>query len=309
MTKAAPLEEAIDRLYALPLDEFVAARNELAKQLGGDDRKTIRALSKPSAVAWALNQLYWSVRPVFDRLVAAAVTLRETQASSLLGKRADVRGADAAHREALHAAVREAARILERAGHDAGPDALRSLTAALEALPWEERPGRLVRPPGPAGFAAFAGMPIAPSDVRETAPAAGMPPSPTPAAERPARPERGRPPVERTKERKRGAPGQKPEKRQEEEEERARAHRERAERQREAVEAPRREAAAAGERVRAAETLLAQALNDEHAARERLEEARRLVKDAEKTRRDAEREAAAAQAAVRKAEARLRPGS
>ncbi|MBP7569693.1 MAG: hypothetical protein KBA95_06510 [Acidobacteria bacterium] len=304
MPPATPLEEAIDRLYALPLDEFVAARNELAKQFRGDDGKTIRALSKPSAVAWALNQLYWSARPVFDRLVAAAAKLREAQASGLLGKQADLRGADAAHREALLAAVREAARILEHARHDAGSDALRSLTAALEALPWEDRPGRLARPPGPVGFAAFAGMPIAKSQVPGIAPRAGTQPAPKPEAEPPAdrKRERGEP-VERTKERKQRARGQR-EQHEREQEQRARAQRERDERHREMVEAARREAAAAAERLRAAEGQLARARNDEREARERLEATRRLVKDAEKTYRVAEREAAAA---ARKAGAQ--PGS
>jgi len=304
MTPAPPLEGAIDRLYALPLDEFVAARNELAKQSPGDDGKTIRALSKPNAVAWALNQLYWSARPVFDRLVAAAAKLREAQASGLLGKQADLRGADAAHREALLAAVREAARILKRAGHDAGPDALRLLTAALEALPWEDRPGRLARPPGPAGFAAFAGMPIAKSQP-EIAPRAATQPAPKP-TEPPARRKRERETVERAKEREQTARGQR-EQDEREQEQRAHAQRERDERHREMVEAARREAAAAAERLQAAEGQLARARNDERQARERLEETHRLVKDAEKTYRVAEREAAAAQAAARKAQGRLRP--
>ena len=168
MTPVTPLDEGIDRLYRLPLDEFVSARNDLARQFRGEEGKAVRALAKPNLAAWALNQLYWSARPAFDQLVTAAARLREAQATGLQGKGADLRGAGTAHRDALLAAVREAAGILERAGHDAGPDTLRSLTAALEALPWEERAGRLVRPPEPAGFAVFAGMALPKAPAPDT---------------------------------------------------------------------------------------------------------------------------------------------
>ena len=161
MTPASPLEAQIDRLYALPLDQFVQARNELARQHRGEQARRIRSLAKPNVVAWALNQVYWSSRPAFDRLVAAAARLREAQARGLLGKAGDLRGAGTGHREALGAAVKEAATLLQAAGHEATPDALRSLTAGFEALPWEEPAGRLTRPPEPSGFAVFAGMPVA----------------------------------------------------------------------------------------------------------------------------------------------------
>ena len=40
------VHEQIDGLYRLPLDEFTAARNALAKSLGGDQAKEVRALVK-----------------------------------------------------------------------------------------------------------------------------------------------------------------------------------------------------------------------------------------------------------------------
>src|SRR5215467_583167 len=62
------LDAEIDRLYQLPLDEFTAARNVLAKQAGGEAGR-VRALGKPSVPAWIVNQLYWRDRKVWDALV------------------------------------------------------------------------------------------------------------------------------------------------------------------------------------------------------------------------------------------------
>ena len=50
-------DPALDRLFQLPLDEFTAARNTLAKASGADGA-AIRQLSKPPVAAWAVNQLY-----------------------------------------------------------------------------------------------------------------------------------------------------------------------------------------------------------------------------------------------------------
>lgn len=305
MKPSAPLDEAVDRLYALPLDEFVGARNDLAKQLRGDDGRAIRALVKPNLSAWALNQVYWSARPVFDGLVAAAARLREAQASGLQGKGGDLRGAGAAHRDALLAAIREAAGFLEEAGHEVTSDVLRSLTAALEAMPWEERPGRLVRPPEPSGFAVFAGMSWGGAPARASAPArvGGAPRS---EAEPPGRRARRREAGQPAKEPKRRAGGEaasEAQRREERErEERKREEREREEgarRERERLQAARREAEAAAERARVAGERLARAREDEQSARERLEEARRTLKDADGAFRKAERAAADAQAALR----------
>jgi hypothetical protein len=161
----------LDRLYQLPLDQFVQARNELARRAGHDAAPAVRALQKPSVLAWALNQLYWSRRDVFDRLVSAATDLRGAQAQVLLGRPADLRAAGERHRGALVAALREAAAFLETAGHAVTPDAMRDLTGALAALPWEERPGCLARPPAPSGFNLLAGLPVA----EGTAAAGGQP--------------------------------------------------------------------------------------------------------------------------------------
>jgi hypothetical protein len=50
-----------DDLYALPLEEFTAARNELARSLkaagDADEAARVKKLKKPPVSAWAVNQL------------------------------------------------------------------------------------------------------------------------------------------------------------------------------------------------------------------------------------------------------------
>ena len=282
MPSSPPLDTEIDRLYRLPLDQFTDARNELARQTGGAAGRAVRSLGKPNAVAWALNQLYWSARPVYDRVVAATGQLREAQADTLRGRRADLRGADREHRQAVGAAVSEAARLLQTGGHAVGPDGTRALTAALEALPWMDPPGRLVRPPGPAGFAAFAGLPSpaeAPAPARQPPAPRGKSPSPLgeTAGARGAREREAR------------------EKREAEAE---------AERQlREAVALARRNLTSTQERLRASEKRLVRAREEEELARKELERAREALGDAERDHQHAARAMADAEAASAEAEA------
>ena len=55
------LEHELDSLYALPLAEFTKARNDLAARLKrahqAEAALAVRALKKPTAVAWAANHL------------------------------------------------------------------------------------------------------------------------------------------------------------------------------------------------------------------------------------------------------------
>ena len=295
----------IDRLYQLPLEEFVAARNELGRQARGDEAKAIRALAKPNLIAWALNQVYWSSRPVFDSLVAAAARLREAQARALTGQSSDLRGAGAVHREAVDAAVREATAVLEKAGHDATADTLRALRSAFEALPWEEA-GRLARPPSlSSGFGAFAGMPASASVPADEEVGGRDTPSPARKGNRPLRGQtrlpRASPPHAEVTRPSRAARAA--EARAEAERARQRELEDRQRRAREAIEAARVEAAAAERRRRTAEEELVKARHAERAARDQLEAAQERVRGAEAGVRDATRDATAADAAVRKAEA------
>jgi hypothetical protein len=159
---------SIDELYQLPLSEFTAGRNALATRLRksgkAGDADDVRSLVKPSIPAWAVNQVYWKHRPVFDRLLSAGDRLRKAQSSTLAGKTADIRGALDAVREALSQLSRLAATELETAGHNASPGAMRAVTATLEALSAygtvDHAPpaGRLVDEVDPPGFETLAAL-------------------------------------------------------------------------------------------------------------------------------------------------------
>src|SRR4051812_9999937 len=110
-------DERIDGLYDLPLDEFTAARNSLAKELRASDRdeaERVKGLRKPSAAAWALNQAVRRDPSRLNEFLEAARELREAYEGLLAG----------GDREALEAAMareRQAAGALaDAAGQAAG---------------------------------------------------------------------------------------------------------------------------------------------------------------------------------------------
>lgn len=87
-----------DDLYQLPLDEFTAARNKLAKESGD---AAVAKLKKPSKSAWALNQSARSQRGDVGRLLHAADRVRagggRAALDDLRTAEADVRRAAESH--------------------------------------------------------------------------------------------------------------------------------------------------------------------------------------------------------------------
>ena len=155
-----PLDAKIDDLYRQPLDAFVPARNALAKTLTGADAARVRALAKPTVVPWAVNQVYWRARPVYDKAIKSGERLRAAQIASLEGRRgADVREAGETHRRALADAVKEAERLANAAGAKPATDALiRTFETLSLASEPPEPAGRLTKPLQPSGFEALAGI-------------------------------------------------------------------------------------------------------------------------------------------------------
>lgn len=151
------LDDEIDALYRLPLAEFVAARNALARR-AGDRAAAVKGLARPATAAWAVNQLYWRRRGVFDALVRASEASRQAQLKALAGGQVDVARAEARHRRALDAAVEAAVTFLRAAGDPVSSATLGALTATLEAVPTPEVNGRLARPIQAVGFGLLAGL-------------------------------------------------------------------------------------------------------------------------------------------------------
>ncbi len=159
-------EDEVDALYKLPLAEFTAARNALAKRLKqsgrGNEADFVKALAKPSSSAWAVNQLYWNHRDAFDKLIATGERFREAQSSRLSRKVADMRVALDARREVLSHVSQLASALLRDAGHNPAPDTMLRVTTTLEALSAYAsstdgpRPGRLTHDVDPPGFESLA---------------------------------------------------------------------------------------------------------------------------------------------------------
>jgi len=136
-------EEIIDRLYALPVEEFTRARNEAERELRKDGEREqadqVKALRKPTAAAAAANRLVHAHRAQVEAFLRAAATLRDAQ---FAGK-GDLAAAAQAEREELEQLV------------SLGGEAVRpTLQAAAvdDNTARELLQARLVREPEPAGF-------------------------------------------------------------------------------------------------------------------------------------------------------------
>jgi len=165
------LEAAIDRLYQLPVAEFTDARNALAAELKAkgdkDAANRVKGLGKPTAVAWAVNQVYWSDRARFDALVTALAEVAAAQREGLGGAgAAALRDATRRKAERLQEAVRAAERALAAGGGSTLLGVQQRLSATLEALASprpsgavsETTPGRLVSELQPSGFDVALGL-------------------------------------------------------------------------------------------------------------------------------------------------------
>lgn len=153
----ATIDDDIDALYRLPAHAFTAARNELAKR-AGPRAGEIRKLVKPTAPAWAVNQLFWRRRPVFDALAKASEARRLAHVRQLGGQPIDLAIVDARHRSALDAAFEAAVAFLKEDGDAASPATLGALERTLEAVPAPEIAGRLERAIDPVGFTGLAAL-------------------------------------------------------------------------------------------------------------------------------------------------------
>jgi len=174
---ASSAPDDLDALFKLPLAEFTSARNALVAQLKKAGRQIeaseAKALPKPSASAWVVNQLYWRHRESFDRLIETGEQLRRKHAALLSGD------AVTARREALAELTRIAADILRDGSHNATRDLMRRDSGTLEALssygslPGAPVAGRLTDDLEPPGFEAVAGL-VPTSDKQAARAQAGM---------------------------------------------------------------------------------------------------------------------------------------
>ncbi|HEX3212038.1 MAG TPA: hypothetical protein VH016_05685 [Actinomycetota bacterium] len=159
--------QAGDELFGLPPEEFVAARDDLARRLRREGEpeaaKQVKALRRPPLSAWAVNQL--ARRPQgLGELLAAGERLRAAHQAALAGEgAAELRAAAKAERENVAALVVAALELLGEAGHpttDATRDRVAATLHAAAASPEAAElvgGGRLTADLDPSGFGADAG--------------------------------------------------------------------------------------------------------------------------------------------------------
>jgi hypothetical protein len=163
----------LDELYSAPLDEFVARRAALAKQLKADGRADeaaeVSGARKPTVPVWAANQLARRNKPAVERLLDASGELR-----TAIGKGDREGFAEAQQRQgdALRK-LRNAARSL--LGEPTEPTLERIVSTFRAASVDEElrgplAAGRLTEEPEPGGFDALAGLSFAPSGAKAAKP-------------------------------------------------------------------------------------------------------------------------------------------
>jgi len=148
-----------DELFGLAPEEFVAARDQLARRLRreGDPEaaRRVKALRRPPLSAWAVNQLARGREPALDQLLAAGERLRAARAG---GDAAALPAAARAEREAVADLVAAALARLRDAGRpttDATRDRVAATLHAAAASPEAAdlvRQGRLTADLDPSGF-------------------------------------------------------------------------------------------------------------------------------------------------------------
>jgi hypothetical protein len=140
----------VEALYAEPLDRFIDARNELVKRLKAANAKDAAAeaakLRKPSAPAWAVNQLSRADAKAVKDLFDANEQLRKAQGGGKgSGGREAFRAAADARQRAVAALTETAATILQDAGHGDSRATLDRVAATLLATAADEDGAELVR--------------------------------------------------------------------------------------------------------------------------------------------------------------------
>ncbi len=167
------LSAAILAVYHAPLDEFVGQRDALAKRLRAekrrDDAALVKALRKPTRMAWVLNRVVAEDPESLSRLNAA---IAEAQNA------VDLRTAFEAVKAAVRGVAAAGARVAVRAEHPLEPNAIAAAVHAIisDAGAFAEfRAARLVDIPEGGGLDLLISL-------------RPPPPSPAPAPEPPAKP-------------------------------------------------------------------------------------------------------------------------
>ncbi|MEY2420549.1 MAG: hypothetical protein QOI95_616 [Acidimicrobiaceae bacterium] len=132
-------DNSVHDLYAVDPTEFVAARDELARQLKSAGRReeaaAVKALRRPPVPVWALNSVARDRGDAVDALLTATFEAQAAQDALLAGDgdRDALRVALARRRAALQDIVHRAIDVVEASGRPAGSQQ-RQLEATLNTV-------------------------------------------------------------------------------------------------------------------------------------------------------------------------------
>ncbi|HEY9332786.1 MAG TPA: hypothetical protein VIQ79_00165 [Kribbella sp.] len=139
-------EEAADAVYAAPAADFIATRNELAKQLKADGdalaATRLKALRKPTVAAWIANLVARRLPDELDDLLALGDEFREATAD-LDGER--LRELTPKRHQLLDKLSKEAARLADEEGQKVSADVGQKLRETLDAALVDPAAGDAVR--------------------------------------------------------------------------------------------------------------------------------------------------------------------
>jgi hypothetical protein len=147
------LDEALDELYGAPLEDFVAERKRLAKELGGEEGAELAKLRKPNIAAWTLNQLARQERRDVDLLLDAGHRMRQAGVQKEAFEQARAKESDA---------LKRLTKAAEKLG--ASAQVVQKVNAALRAAAVTEEGrerlalGRFEDLPSASGFEAYEGI-------------------------------------------------------------------------------------------------------------------------------------------------------
>jgi hypothetical protein len=128
-----------DPLYGLPHEQFVTARDELARRLRRerrpDDAARVAKLPRPALAAWGANQALRSQPVAARELRAAGSALADTQRAVLRGRPnpSELRDAIERHRAALDPLVKAARGLVDGKGRALSPATLERVSRTLAA--------------------------------------------------------------------------------------------------------------------------------------------------------------------------------
>ncbi len=157
-------DEAVDALYGLPLDEFTASRDRLAKELRSEGQRSaadwVKGLRKPTAAAWVVNQLARTQTKDAKRVLDSADALRAAQDRIVAGEASphELSRATEEDAAATRALLAKAPGLLDRQGRSPRDATLDRVAETLRAIALDDEAragfaaGRLTRERQASGF-------------------------------------------------------------------------------------------------------------------------------------------------------------